>query len=125
VSSAFPETELPLTVNQHFEDDIAILDIEGPMTLAPALSTLRDTVKDILSRPDLGGLLLRVAGVTATDSAGLGELTVVYTLAARRGCPVRLTDVSPSLQRMLELTRLDGLLLSAPDIATAKKQLKS
>ncbi len=115
---------MPLSVTSRIEDGFAILELAGSMTLSPSLNALRDTAREVLNTNKLSGLILRVAGVTATDSAGLGELTVVYTFATRRKCPLRLVEVSPSLHKMLELTRLDGLLPSAPDIATAKKELR-
>jgi anti-anti-sigma regulatory factor len=58
------------------------------------------------------------------DSAGLGELTVVYTFASKQKCPIRLVGVNPSLHKILEMTRLDELLRAAVDVASAKKQLK-
>lgn len=115
---------MPLTVTSRVEDNLAILDLTGPLTLGPSLNTLRDTARQLLSKTGVAGIILRVADVTTTDSAGLGELTVIYTFATRRGCPIRLVEVSPNLRKMLELTRLDGLLPSTGDLATAKKELK-
>jgi|GEM_PF-764137 len=115
---------MPLTVTSRIEDNLAILDLTGSLTLGPSLSTLRDTARQLLSKTGVSGIILRVADVTTTDSAGLGELTVIYTFATRRGCPIRLVEVSPNLRKMLELTRLDGLLPSTGDLATAKKELK-
>ncbi|HEY6988161.1 MAG TPA: STAS domain-containing protein, partial [Bryobacteraceae bacterium] len=62
---------------------------------------------------------------TTVDSAGLGELTVVYTFASKQKCPIRLVEVNPSLHKILEMTRLDELLRAATDVASAKKQLSS
>ncbi len=115
---------MPLSVTSRVEDGFAILELAGALTLSPSLNALRDTTRDVLTTSKVSGLILRVAGVTATDSAGLGELTVVYTFAMRRKCPLRLVEVSPSLRKMLELTRLDGILPCAPDTATAKKELR-
>ena len=69
-------------------------------------------------------MILHVSQVLTTDSAGLGELTVVYTLATKRRCPIILVGVSPTLQKMLEVTHLDALLPAATDFAAAKKRLK-
>jgi anti-anti-sigma factor len=115
---------MPLSVTSRIEDGCAILDLSGTLTLGPSLNTLRDRAREILSTNKVSGLILRFAAVTATDSAGLGELTVVYTLAARRNCSLRLVEVSPRLLKLLELTRLDGLLHASSDIAAAKRELK-
>ena len=116
---------MSLSVTSRIDDNFAILLLAGNLTLGPSLNILRDTARDVLKTTNLSGLILNVGGVTKTDSAGLGELTVVYTLATRRKCPLRLVEVSPTLQKMLELTRLDGLLPSAPNLAAAKKELHS
>lgn len=115
---------MPLTIGSRLEEDFAILEIDGSLTLGPALSSLRETARRTLDESRVAGLILQVADVTTTDSAGLGELTVVYTLATKRRCPIILVGVSPTLQKMLEVTRLEALLPSASDLACAKKRLK-
>jgi anti-anti-sigma factor len=115
---------MSLTVSSRVENNIAVLELEGSLTLGPSLSTLRQTATQTLNESKLKGMILQVGRVTTTDSAGLGELTVVYTLGIQHHCPLMLVEVSPTLRKMLEVTRLDALLPSAPDVATAKKQLK-
>ena len=115
---------MPLTIASRTEDGLAILELSGALTLGPQLASLRRAVRDILDEPKVSGLILHVSGLSATDSSGLGELTVVYSFASRRKCPLLLVGVSPTLSSILEMTHLDGLLPQAPDIATAKRQLK-
>lgn len=115
---------MPLTVTSRLEDNFAVLELTGPLTLGPSLSTLRETARRTLDGNKLTGMILQVGGVTAMDSAGLGELTVVYTSATKRGCPIMLVEMSPVVQRMLEVTHLDALFPSVSDLASAKKQLK-
>jgi anti-anti-sigma factor len=115
---------MPLTVSSRVEDKVGILELDGTLTLGPSLSALRETARQVLDTPKVLGMLLQVERVTNADSAGLGELTVVYTLAMQHRCPIMLVGVSPALHKMLEVTRLEALLPSAPDVATAKKQLK-
>ena len=116
---------MALTVTAHQEDDFVVLEIAGPLTLGPPLNSFRETVRRALNGPRLAGVILSVAGVNVIDSAGLGELTVVYTLASKRGCGIRLVGESPNLGKMLAMTRIDGLLPSSVDVASAKKELRS
>ncbi len=116
---------MPLTISSRVEDNVAILDIAGALNLGPSLSSLRETARRTLEQNKVAGMILRVAEVTSTDSAGLGELTVVYTFATKRGCPIILMEVSPSLRKMLEVTHLDALLPWATDLPSAKKQLNA
>ncbi len=115
---------MALDVTSRVEENFGILELSGSLTLGPSLSTLRDCARQLLNSNRLSGVILQVAGVTNTDSSGLGELTVVYTLARKRGCPIRLVQASSSLHKMLELTRLDGLLPSANDVSAAKAEMK-
>lgn len=115
---------MPLTINSRIEDGLAILELSGSLTLGPHLASLRQKVREVLDGSKVSGLILHVSALTATDSSGLGELTVVYSFVSRRKCPLLLAGVSPTLRNMLEMTHLDGLLPAAPDIAAAKKQLK-
>jgi anti-anti-sigma factor len=115
---------MQLTISQRLEDDIGVLEISGPLTLGPSLAELRTNARQLIESNNLKGLVLHVGSVTRTDSSGLGELTVVYTLSSKKRCPVRLVGVRPELRKMLELTRLDGLLPVAPDIAAAKAEFR-
>lgn len=115
---------LPLTITSRLEDDFGILELSGNLALGPSLVGLRNHARQLLEAQKLSGLVVNVAGVTQTDSSGLGELTVVYTWANKKNCPIRLVNVRPELRRMLELTRLDGILPSAPDMSAAKHEMR-
>jgi len=115
---------LPLTVISRVEDSFAILELTGSLTLGPTLSTLRETTRQVLNSNRLSGVILQMAGISVTDSSGLGELTVVYTLTAQRKCPIRLTNVSSNLKKMLEMTRIDELLPTSADVSTAKSEMR-
>jgi anti-anti-sigma factor len=116
---------MPLNVRTHVEDGFAVFQLAGSLTLSPSLNNLRNTARELLTGTKLKGVILNVGDVTAADSAGLGELTVVYTIASRHGSPIRLVAVPVHLQKMLGMTRLDGLLPSARDIAAAKAEIKT
>jgi len=106
------------------EDGFAILELSGSLTLGPSLSTLRESARQAFSTTKLLGVILRVADVTVADSAGLGELTVVYTMANNRKCGIRLVDVGAGLKRMLEMTRIDELLPNSSSLDEAKAELR-
>jgi anti-anti-sigma factor len=114
---------MPLTVSSRVEDNFAVLELAGNLTLGPSLPGLRDLTRQTLLANKLSGMILQVGGITSADSAGLGELTAIYTFATRRGCPIMLVGVTPTLRNLLEMTRLDALLPSAPDVSSAKQQL--
>ena len=115
---------MPLSVAQRIEDEIGILELSGPLTLGPSLVELRNNARQLIDGQRLRGVIIQVGAVTQTDSSGLGELTVVYTLATKKGYPLRLVNVRPELRKILELTRLDVLLPSASDLSSAKMEIR-
>ena len=116
---------MPLMIGTRFEDSIAILELEGALSLGPSLRTMRSAARDILTSPNLIGIILDVQRVSSVDSSGLGELTLVYSSASRRNYPMLLVGVSSNLRKMLEMTHLDAVLTSAEDVPSAKRKIKS
>ncbi len=116
---------MPFSVKSRSEEEFAVLELSGPLTLSPTLSSLREAARKALGAPKLSGLILHVSGVTTADSAGLGELTIVYTFASQRSCPLRLVGATPSLRKMLEMTRLEDLFHPVETVLIAKKQMRA
>lgn len=112
---------MPLTIQSRVENEIAILDMEGPLTLGPGLQTLRDAARKQLGNARLRGIVLNASQVTSADSAGLGELTIIYTLASRQNCALVIAGARQNLITTLEVTHLDGLLPMANDVVAAVK----
>jgi anti-sigma B factor antagonist len=106
------------------EDDIAVLELSGTLKLGPSLVDFRNKAREILNANQVKALFVDVGSVSHTDSSGLGELTVVYTLANKKSCPMRLINMQPELKKLLEMTHLDRVLPSSPDVASARSELK-
>lgn len=110
---------MALTIRSSVENEIAILELEGALTLGPALHQIRAVTAATLKQHRLRGLVLDLAHVTTADSAGLGELTLVYTMSGREGCPIVVAGAHASIRHMLQVTHLDGLLNQAPSLPEA------
>lgn len=115
---------MALSIEMRMDEDFAVFELNGALTLGPFLVNVRNAAKEFLNKPKVCGLILDVNQVNTVDSSGLGELTIVYSSANRHNCPMCLVGVKPSLQKMLVMTHLDAVLTSAEDIPAAKKQLK-
>jgi len=115
---------MPFSVTSSSDENFAVLELSGPLTLSPALSSLREAARKILVKPEILGLILQVSNVTYADSAGLGELTIVYSFASQRSCPLRLVGATPTLLKMLERTRLDDMFQPVDTVVIAKKQMR-
>jgi anti-anti-sigma factor len=116
---------MSLSIDSRLDRNICILTATGQLTLGPHLRNLQQAARAALDAATPEGMILDVAGVRYADSAGLGELTIVYSLCMRKQCPLVLAAVPMQLRQMLELTRLDALLPSAADLDGAKQDVKS
>ncbi len=116
---------MSLSINSRLDRNVYILTVTGQLTLGPHLRNLQQAARSALEATTPEAVILDVAGVRYADSAGLGELTIVYSLCTRKQCPLVLAAVPLQLRQMLELTRLDALLPSAADIGAAKREAKA
>ena len=116
---------MSLSISTRLDRNVCILTVVGQLTLGPHLRNLQQAARSALEAGTPDAVILEVAGVRYADSAGLGELTVVYSLCMRKQCPLVLACVPTQLRQMLELTRLDALLPSAPDVEAAKQEAKT
>ena len=114
---------MALTVTHKVEEGFGILHLAGSLSLGPSLNVLREVAKQVLASGKLNGLILQVGDVTSVDSAGLGELTIVYNFANRQRLGIRLVGSTQSLLKMLDMTRLEELLPPAKDMPSAKREL--
>jgi anti-anti-sigma factor len=115
--------KMALNVTHRVEEGFGILQLAGSLTLGPSLNVLREAARQVLASAKLSGLILQVNEVTSIDSAGLGELTIVYGFANRQRLGIRLVGTTPSLLKMLDMTRLEELLPPAKDMQSAKQEL--
>lgn len=99
---------MSLIVSTRYDGEIAIVHVQGALTLGPALSALKSRVDKVLSEQSSKGLILNLAGVAEIDSAGLGELVAIHSLAARHGLSIAIVQATPRLKEMLAVTHVDG-----------------
>jgi anti-anti-sigma factor len=115
--------DLPVSVSSRVEDSFGIISFAGELTLGPVLHSQVEGVRQFINSSQVCGVILLLSGVSRIDTSGLGQLTSIYTMASRRGCPLRIVGASAELMRVLKMTRLDILLPASPDIASAKAEM--
>jgi anti-sigma B factor antagonist len=89
---------------RHF-DGVAILDVDGRITLGEGSVGLRDAVLKELAA-DHKKLLLNLAEVTYMDSSGIGELTSAYTSIRNQGGEVKLLNLTKKVDGLMQITKL-------------------
>jgi anti-anti-sigma factor len=68
------------------------------------------------------GLIVALADITCMDSSGLAVLIEGLKWSRGRALPYVLTHVTPAVQRVLELARLEHLFPIAPSVEEAERQ---
>jgi anti-sigma B factor antagonist len=86
-------------------DGVTILDLSGRITLGEGSVTLRDAVKDVLSKGSKH-ILLNLKDVDYIDSSGLGELVSAYTSVKNQGGELKLLHLTDKVQDLLQITKL-------------------
>ena len=86
-------------------DSVTIVDLSGRITLGEGSSTLRETVRDLVSKGQKN-ILLNLADVTYIDSSGIGELVSSYTSVSNQGGRLKLLNLQKKVHDLLQITKL-------------------
>ena len=85
---------------------VAVVDIEGKITIGEGDMVLRDRVVELLDKGS-HHIVLNLEKVTYMDSAGIGELVACYKRAKEKGGTVKLLNPSGKVLDLLTLTKLE------------------
>ena len=83
-------------------NDIAIIKVDGKITIGAGDQQLRDVIAGASSNK----ILLDLSGVTTIDSSGIGELVGSYTTVTNRGGKLKLLHLPAKLNELLHVTQL-------------------
>jgi anti-sigma B factor antagonist len=86
-------------------DGVTIVDLSGRITLGEGSSTLRETVRDLISKGQKS-ILLNLGDVTYIDSSGIGELVSSYTSVNNQGGKLKLLNLQKKVHDLLQITKL-------------------
>jgi anti-sigma B factor antagonist len=85
--------------------DVRVLDIEGKITIGSGDVELRQHVEDAIAASH-NNILLNLKGVTHIDSSGIGEMVGCFTTVARKGGKMKLLNLTPKINDILQVTQL-------------------
>ena len=83
---------------------VTVVDCNGRLVLGDEASLLRDTIKGLL--PQTSKIVLNMKNVGYIDSGGLGTLVGIYTSARNQGKDVKLAELTPKANNLLQVTKL-------------------
>ncbi len=86
-------------------NDVRIIELSGKITIGTGDVKIRELVDNALEE-EQKKILLDLAGVTAIDSSGIGEMVACYTTVTKRGGQLKLLRLSPKIKDILHVTQL-------------------
>ncbi len=97
-----------MEITRRYADGVTLLELQGRLTAGAGDAQLHTAVREAL---DAGArnLLIGMAGVSAIDSLGIGELGSAYTSVTRRRGRFGLFALPPTVLGVLKLSRLDDV----------------
>jgi anti-sigma B factor antagonist len=85
--------------------DVSVVDVAGRITLGEGSSTLRDTLRDMVTKGQKK-ILLNLGEVSYIDSSGIGELVSGFTTVTNQGGQLRLLNLTKRVKDLLQITKL-------------------
>lgn len=101
-------------------DGVAVVDMNGRITLGEGSVVLRDTIRDLIGKGQKK-ILLNLGNVTYIDSSGIGELVSAFTAVRREGGELKLLNLTKKVHDLLQITKLYTVFDIKDDEAAAIK----
>ena len=111
---------MSMRINTREVQGVTILDISGRITLGDETGTLRDAVRDLLSK-GIKKIVLNLAEVSYIDSTGVGELVGSLMSVRNAGGDLKLMNLSQKVQDVVHVTKLYTVFDIKEDEFTAVK----
>jgi anti-sigma B factor antagonist len=87
------------------QGDVRIIVLSGKITIGSGDVKIRELIAAALDEGKIK-ILLDLAGVSAIDSSGIGEMVACYTTVTKRGGQLKLLNMSPKINDILQVTQL-------------------
>lgn len=114
---------MTMKISSRQVDGVSVLDCSGRITLGEGSITLRDTVRDLLSKGHKK-ILLNLADVSYIDSSGIGELVSAFTTVRNQQGELKLLNLTKKVHDLLQITKLYTVFDVKDDEAAAIKSFQ-
>ena len=111
---------MSMKVSSRQVDGITIVDCSGRITLGEGSVTIRDFVRELLSKGHKK-ILLNLGDVSYIDSSGVGELVSSFTSVRKNGGELKLVNLTPKVHDVLHVAKLYTVFDIKDDEFTAVK----
>ena len=99
------EEENVMKIGISQKEGVTILDPKGKITIGSGDVALRDSVLEALDS-GVTKILINLQGGSTIDSSGIGELVAAYTTVTNRSGQLKLSNLSPKVTDILQITQL-------------------
>ena len=96
---------MSIQVTTRHRGDVSVVDVLGRLTLGEGSSTLRDTIRGLVSKGNKK-VLLNLGEVSYIDSSGVGELVAAFTTVTNQGGVLKLLSLTKRVKGLLQITKL-------------------
>ena len=102
------ESTLKLSLETRYQGDIIIVHCQGRIVYRDEAAALSRVVGDVMSQARK--IVLDLSGVSSLDSAGIGELALLYTWSQKENTDFKVAGPNSLVRSLLDLTNLNSVL---------------
>ena len=102
------ESTLKLSLETRYQGDIIIVHCQGRIVYRDEAAALSRVVGEVM--PHARKLVLDLSGVSSMDSAGIGELALLYTWSQKENTDFKVAGPNSLVRSLLDLTNLNSVL---------------
>ena len=96
---------MSVKLNTRQVGDVSVIDVSGRITLGEGSSTLRDALRELVTKGQKK-ILLNLGEVSYIDSSGIGELVSGFTSVTNSGGQLKLLNLTKRVKDLLQITKL-------------------
>lgn len=115
---------MSIKLNSRQVGDVTVVDLAGRITLGEGSSTMRDALRDLLTKGNKK-ILLNLGEVSYIDSSGIGELVSAFTTVTNQGGELKLLGLNKRVKDLLQITKLYTVFEVFDDESTAVRGFKA
>jgi len=94
-----------MKIERRERNGVTILELDGKITIGKGDVALREAVQQLLAE-GITKILIHLEKVTTIDSSGVGELVSAFTTVTNRGGKLKLVNLPPKVNDILQITQL-------------------
>jgi len=118
----YEELKLKLSLETRNRGDVVIVHCQGRVVYRDEAAALSRLAGEFLAQGSK--VVLDLSGVSAMDSAGIGELALLQSWAQERGANLKCAGPNDMVRTLLDLTNLDSVVEVHPTLDSALESFR-